>query len=463
MHILPNGTMLSRYKIESLLGEGQSGAVYLAFDTAIERTVAIKCLKPLKPLPGHDNAPDDVNVLFKEAKVIGQLNHPHIASVFDMGTAGSQPYLVMEYIQGETLKSRLARTRGDRASVPQILTFIVMVARALHYVHQRGILHGDINPNNLMVTPQGAPKIMDFGVARRSLARGPAKWSMAGEEFVCGTLGYLAPELLVGNEIDARADVFSLGAVAYEWLTGHNPFRSVSPEGGKKALLEGTVTPLSELGDFDSELSKDLEQALARDPNQRFCSADALADALEAYQEKGMHRPYTGATAGGKQSKSFPRLKARNMLFADFSESELAEVLQTARRETYREGDVILQEGAGGSTMYLVVKGRVSIRKTTGNQDVEIKQVSAGECFGEMAVISQLPRSASAVALRSTEVIAISGAVLRSASPLLSMKLYRNLAASLSERVRQKDQELLSFLKDDGAKRTAKRPFSFWF
>jgi serine/threonine protein kinase len=459
--MLSSGTMLSRYRIESCLGEGQSGTVYLAFDTAIERTVAIKCLKAVRSPRSREAENNQINVLFKEAKLIGQLNHPHIAAVFDMGTYDSLPYIVMEHIRGETLKSWLARARADRASVPQILSFVVMVARALHYVHQRGILHGDINPNNLMMTPQGTPKIMDFGVARRSLARGPAKWSMAGEEYVRGTRGYLAPELLVGSEIDARADVFSLGAVAYEWLSGYNPFLGDSLENARKALLEAPVPPLSKLGEFETELSRDIAQALARDPNQRFRSADALADALEAYQEKGTHHPYSSSASGGKQSKSFPRLKGRNLLFADFSESELAEVMQMARRETYHEGDVIIQEGTGGSTMYLVVKGRVSIRKTSENQELELSQVSTGECFGEMAVISQLPRSASAVALRSTEVIAISGAVLRSASPVLSMKLYRNLAALLSERVRGKDEQMLTFLKNDGTPRPPKRRFLF--
>src|SRR5579862_9597864 len=177
--MLRSGTMLSRYRIESFLGQGQSGMVYLAFDTAIERTVAIKCLKAVASQRRPDGEDDQINILFKEAKVIGQLNHPHVAAVFDMGASDGQPYIVMEYVQGESLRSRLAQTQADHASVPQILSFLVMVARALHYVHQRGILHGDVNPANLMVTPKGTPKIMDFGIARRSFGRGPAKWSMA--------------------------------------------------------------------------------------------------------------------------------------------------------------------------------------------------------------------------------------------------------------------------------------------
>src|SRR6185369_5124429 len=120
--------------------------------------------------------------------------------------------------------------RTDPASVPQVLNYIVMVARALHYVHQRGILHGDIKPANLIVTPQGIPKIMDFGVARRSQVNSPGSWSLAGESEIWGTPGYVAPERLVSNEIDARADVFSLGVVAYEWLAGRKPFRGDTAE-----------------------------------------------------------------------------------------------------------------------------------------------------------------------------------------------------------------------------------------
>jgi len=459
-----SGTMLGRYRIESTLGEGQSGVVYLAFDTAIERTVAIKCLKTLAPRRGQDDDNNGLNILFKEAKLIGQLSHPNITAVFDMGSSATTPYIVMEYVHGQTLKSRL-RTQQDKAPLPLILSFIVMVARALHYVHQRGILHGDINPANLIVTPQGTPKIMDFGVARRHLAQGPAKWSMEGEEFIWGTPGYLAPELLVGQEIDARADVFSLGAIAYEWLSGTNPFLGRNAESAKKALLEGTVKPLSELGGFDSELSNEIEQALARDPGKRFSSANELADALETYLERGLLRAPAESglpSPARNSSNTFPRLKVKNMLFADFSETDLATVMQMARQETYREGATIVQEGAGGSMMYLVVRGRVSVRKRSGEQEIEIKQIAAGECFGEMSVISQLPRSASVVAMRPTEVIAISGAVLRSESPIISMKLYRNIAAMLSERVRQKDEELLALMKNQEPRRPAKRKFPFW-
>lgn len=463
--MLPGGTMLGRYRIEEELGQGQGGVVYRAFDTAIERVVAIKCLRTPSPEvdPGGTHSRKDVQ--FEEVKVIGQLNHPHITAVFDMGNADGLSYIVMEYVQGETLKARLAQSRMDPASVPQVLNFIVMVARALHYVHQRGILHGDIKPANLIVTPQGIPKIMDFGIARRSEGNRPGSWSLAGENQVWGTPGYLAPEQLVSNEIDARADVFSLGVIAYEWLAGRKPFWGDSLEAIREALLHSRPPSLSELGDFDAELSAAVEQALARDPARRFASADAMADALEICQERWFKQAPKGNqpdAAAGAEVISFPRLKGRNILFADFSEADLANVMQVSRQETYREGDTILQEGAGGSTMYVVVRGRVSVRKMSGPKQVEIKQVSKGECFGEMAVISQMPRSASVVALQPTEVVAISGAVLRSANQVLCMKLYRNIASLLADRVRQRDEQVVGLLGGEPEKKPAKRLFPFW-
>ncbi len=465
MLVLPSGTMLGRYRIEEELGQGQAGVVYRAFDTAIERVVAIKCLRPpaSKAAPGGTRARRDVH--FEEAKVIGQLNHPHITAVFDTGNADNVPYIVMEYVQGETLKARLAQTRTDAASVPQILSFIVMVARALHYVHQRGILHGDIKPANLIVTPQGIPKIMDFGVARQSQGHRRASWSLAGENQFWGTPGYVPPELLVSNEIDARADVFSLGVVAFEWLAGRKPFLGDTVEAIQRALLHSRPPLLSELGDFDSELSAAIDQALARDPAQRFDSADALADALELCQERWFkHSPKSSQSdsADRTQPIAFPRLKGRNVLFADFSETDLAEVMRVSRQETYQAGETILQEGAGGSTMFVVVRGRVSVRKMSGTKPVELKRVSKGECFGEMAVISQMPRSATVVALQPTEVVAISGTVLRSANQLLCMKLYRNVAALLAERLRQRDEQLIALQEGESGKKPAKRLFPFW-
>ena len=458
--------MLGRYRIEEKLGQGQAGVVYRAFDTAIERIVAIKCLRPPLEQSGSSETASKTSDQLEEAKVIGQLNHPHITAIFDLGEVNGLPYIVMEYVQGETLKTRLAESRADPASVPQILSAIVMMARALHYVHQRGILHGDIKPANLMVTPQGTPKIMDFGVARRSQTNARGAWSIERESEVWGTPGYLAPERLGSNEIDSRADVFSLGVVAYEWLAGRRPFRGDTVEEILKATAQGRAPLLSELGRFDADLSAAIDRALAREPAQRFDSADAMADALEICQERWFKQSSENSqldSATGVQAASLPRLnKGRNVLFADFSDEDMARIMEVSRHEIYQAGDTILREGAGGSTMYVVIRGRVSVRKMSGTKEVEIKRVSKGECFGEMAVISQMPRSASVVALQQTEVVAISGAVLRSSNQVLCMKLYRNIASLLADRMRQKDEQMAEWMGSDSEKKPAKRLFPFW-
>jgi serine/threonine-protein kinase len=438
----PNGTMLGRYRVEGILGEGQTGIVYRGFDTVIERTVAIKCLRSTSPEKRTEEETSRITELFREARVIGQLTHAHVTAVYDTGSFDGVPYFVMEYVEGETLKARLADPK--RVSPEQVLNFMAMLGRALHYVHQRGILHGDVKPANVLITPQGTPKIMDFGVARRSLPGKQATWSLAGEGAVWGTPAYLAPEQLTASEIDARADVFSLGVIAYEWLAKRKPFSGASVEEILKAVLAGRPTPLVEIGGVDEDLSQIIHQAMARDPGKRFSSADAFADALEVYQKRPQDVPDLRRVSSmdSEETKRFLRLTRRNLYFADFSDAELFCVLQLSHEKRYQPGEIIIQEGTGGSTMYLVVRGLVSVRKSLGSQEVELKQISSGDGFGEMAVVSQMPHSATVVALQPTEVIAISGAVLRLSNPGLCMKLYRNIAALLSERIRDADQQV---------------------
>jgi eukaryotic-like serine/threonine-protein kinase len=448
----PNGTMLGRYRVEGILGQGQTGIVYRGFDTVIERTVAIKCLRSTPLEERTEEETSRISELFKEARVIGQLTHTHVAAVYDMGSFDGVPYFVMEYIEGETLKARMATQ--ERFSRDQILNFMAMLARALHYVHQRGILHGDVKPANIVITPQGTPKIMDFGVARRSLPDKPATWSLAGEDAVWGTPSYLAPEQLTANEIDARADVFSLGVIAYEWLAKRKPFSGKTVEEILEAVVAGKPTPLAEIGEVDEELSRIIHHAMARDPSHRFSSADAFADALEVYQKRqpqNVPELRRLSSRDSEETKRFLRLTRRNLYFADFNDDELFCVLQLSHEKRYLPDEIIFQEGSGGSTMYLVVQGVVSVRKSFGGQEMELKQIASGDGFGEMAVVSQMPHSATVVALQPTEVIAISGAVLRVTSPGLAMKLYRNIAALLSERIRDADQRVATVLRTDGA------------
>jgi CRP-like cAMP-binding protein len=224
-----------------------------------------------------------------------------------------------------------------------------------------------------------------------------------------------------------------------------------------KAAVAGRYLPLSETNGSDPTLSEIIDRALATDPNARFASADAFADALEVYQNScedrvpALPRRLSGAKA---RPKKFPPLAPKSIYFADFTPDELSAVLQLSRQESYESGEVIIREGAGGSTMYVVVDGLVAVRKAAGKESVEIKRIGSGDCFGEMAVVSQMPRAASVVALEPTSVLAISGAVLRLASPGLCLKLYRNIAALLADRVREVDQQLAGLREVQSSKRS---------
>src|SRR5215467_7327037 len=213
---LVSGTLLGPYEVLSPLGRGGMGEVYKARDTRLERTVALKVL----PSQLSEN-PEARQRFEREAKTISQLSHPHICALYDVGNQDGVEYLVMEYLEGETLAERLAR-----APLPldQILRYGIEIADALDKAHRQGIVHRDLKPGNVMLTKSGV-KLLDFGLAKAvqpaSLAsaltslptEGPA---LTAEGTILGTFQYMAPEQLEGRETDARTDIFAFGAVLYE-------------------------------------------------------------------------------------------------------------------------------------------------------------------------------------------------------------------------------------------------------
>src|SRR5215475_2422275 len=223
---LSAGTRLGPYEILSSLGAGGMGEVYKARDTRLDRTIAIKVLPP------HTAERPDVRQRFeREARVVSALNHPHICTLYDIGQEGGRDYLVMEYLNGETLADRLRR---GALPLNETLRTASEVADALDRAHRTGIVHRDLKPGNIMLTKDGA-KVLDFGLAKmRAQSAGAAVSGgsvmqtltspLTGEGAIVGTLQYMAPEQLEGQEADARSDIFSFGAVLYEMATGHRPF-----------------------------------------------------------------------------------------------------------------------------------------------------------------------------------------------------------------------------------------------
>ncbi len=243
---LTAGKRLGPYEIVSPLGAGGMGEVYRARDTRLDRTVAIKILPP-----AFSSDPDRRARFEREARAVSALSHPHICALYDVGHQDSLDFLVMEYLEGETLAARL-----ERGPLPpdQVLRYGGEIAGALSQAHRQGIVHRDLKPGNVVLTKAGA-KVLDFGLAKlrpRPGADGAAETatgttSLTGQGTLLGTLPYMAPEQLEGKEADARSDIWAFGAVLYEMATGRKPFAGTSHASLVGAILKDVPPPISSL------------------------------------------------------------------------------------------------------------------------------------------------------------------------------------------------------------------------
>jgi serine/threonine protein kinase/Tol biopolymer transport system component len=281
--LLKPGDRLGPYEIRTLIGVGGMGEVYQAIDTRLDRVVAVKVLPRLVDRP-------DLRERFeREARTVAGLLHPNICVLHDIGAEGSLEYLVMEYVEGETLARRIAR---GPLSIEDAVRCAIDVARALADIHRHGIVHRDVKPSNIMLTSDGA-KLLDFGIAKLHLTTVVAsRQEEVGElpaviSSLFGTPQYMAPEQLNGAEVDGRADIFAFGAVLYEMLSGTKAFPSETLPGVTRAILEDAPAPLPTNGSVQLEsLARIVERCLAKNPESRWQSADEVLEHLANISSK---------------------------------------------------------------------------------------------------------------------------------------------------------------------------------
>ncbi len=283
------GTRLGPYEIEAAIGAGGMGEVYRAKDTRLDRVVAIKVL------PAHLAAQPELRQrLEREARAVSSLNHPHICALYDIGHQDGLDFLVMEYLEGETLAERLAK---GPLPTEQVVRYGEEIADALDKAHRQGMVHRDLKPGNIMLTKAGA-KLLDFGLAKATAVVGPAipglstsptrSTPITAEGTVVGTFQYMAPEQLEGKEADARSDIFAFGAVLYEMATGRKAFQGKSQASLIASILSSEPPPISTLQPMTPPAFDQLvKTCLAKDPDERWQTAHDVMLQLEWIAEGG--------------------------------------------------------------------------------------------------------------------------------------------------------------------------------
>src|SRR5215471_3368413 len=292
-----SGSRLGPYEILSAIGAGGMGEVYRARDTRLDRAIAVKVLAPA--LSGN---PEYRQRFEREARTVAALSHPNICPVYDIGAHDGVDYLVMEYLEGETLAARVAK--GPLA-IDEALRYAIQIADALCQAHRHGVIHRDLKPGNIMLTKAGA-KLLDFGLAKVNDGRKDAPGSLSavptattpltGQGSIIGTLQYMAPEQLEGQEADARTDIFALGLILYEMMSGKRAFDARS----QAAVISGIMTtevPLlsSAISAVPPALDHVVATCIAKDPDARWQTPADVLLLLKWIAEAGSRAPIAAA------------------------------------------------------------------------------------------------------------------------------------------------------------------------
>ncbi len=419
---------LGKYELFEKLGEGASSTVYLGRDLFAKRDVAIKVATP-SVLADRDKGKLYTHLFLNEASLVGKLKHPHIVQIYDAVVAEKLCYIVMEYVAGGTLEQYASP--GHLLPVDRVVELIFKCTRALDFAHRLGITHRDIKPANILMSGTSDIKISDFGAAIN--ANGNDRTQVSG----IGSPGYMSPEQVRESELDHRTDIYSLGVVMFQLLTGHLPFEADSHYKVIYQIVhEEAPRPSSLRPDLPAVLDDIVGRAMAKAREERFANwqefAHALARAVRSRQLQ-ITRSDFGDTEKFDILRDLP-------FFRDFSDAELWEVLRFSHWQHVTPGSTIMRDGESGTFFCFLAEGELEVSK--GGKTLSTLQ--RGDCFGEMAVIARQEqrRGADVTARSAADIVSISGDALHQASEACRMHFYQGFLEVLASRLSQANQRL---------------------
>jgi serine/threonine protein kinase len=409
---------IGKYVVVNEVGRGSTGIVYLSHDAYYGRDVAIKVYN-MDSGGDEERARIARKMFLSEAHLVGMLQHPHILPIFDAGEEDGKCYIVTEHVHGA--RTLAAYCRPDNLlRIDDVVEIIFKCAKALHYAHSRGVIHRDIKPSNIMLTQDSDVRIIDFGIAL------VADSDISSIDGIAGSPSYMSPEQVQSLELTNRSDLYSLGAVMYELLSGSRPFRAGNLQKLLHQIVYATPPPLHTLRkDIPEELESIVALALQKDPAKRCKSGLDFAAELTR-----VHQTLRNQNSRIDRQEQFGVLR-RLKFFHEFSHAEIWEVLRASSWQDYAHDEEIVKEGEMDDRFYIIVSGQCGVERHASRMGI----LDTGDCFGETSYVEGAKRTATIRAATAVTVLKVSSTLLEQVSASCQLRFNRVFLRSLIGRL----------------------------
>jgi serine/threonine protein kinase len=410
---------IGKYEIINEIGKGTTGDVYLSHDQYYGRDVAVKVYHAQADA-NSQAAKVARKMFFNEAHIVGMLQHPNILPIFDAGEEDGHYYVVMEHVRGARTLASYCKP-DTLLGIEDVIKTLFKCAKALHYAHGRGLIHRDIKPSNIMLTPDNDVRIIDFGIALLKDA------DLSVIQGIAGSPSYMSPEQVQSAELTKASDLYSLGAVMYEMLTGFRPFRASALAKLLNQIVFATPPPIHTLrNDVPEGLEEIVVRAMQKEPEKRYPSgAEMAVDLTRVYTEfaKEHHEKVD-------QKEHFAILRRLNF-FHDFSHGEIRELLNGSDWLEFKAGEDIVREGEMDDHFYVIVTGECIVE----SNGITVGAMETGNCFGESSYVTGTKRTATIKARGNVTVVSVGATMLEQLSTECQLRFNKVFLSTLIRRL----------------------------